>query len=166
MKEIKLTKCQVALVDDEDFEKLSKFTWYAQKRPYTYYAQSSIKINGKWKRLHMHREILGLSRDDCRIADHIDRDGLNNRRSNLRIVNKSINNLNSRMFCNNESGYRGVYKQKDCNRWRASISKNKKAFYIGLYKTPELAALAYNYRAIIMHGENARLNTIYEVSHD
>ena len=76
MKEIKLTQGKVAIVDDTDYEKVKFFKWCASKDNRTYYAVSLEKINGKWKRVKMHRLILGLKRFDGIIVDHCDGNGV------------------------------------------------------------------------------------------
>jgi hypothetical protein len=101
MKEIPLTQGYVALVDDEDYGRVSLYKWYAHKdpssdpnRPLIYAQRSSRRPDGKRFTLLMHRFILGDSGPDI---DHWDRNGLNNQRGNLRACNQSQNNANGRM---------------------------------------------------------------------
>ena len=102
MKEIFLTKGMVALVDDEDYERLSKFIWHSAKGGHTYYAVHSLTGGGS---IQMHREILGLKKGDRKTGDHKDRNGLHNWRDNLRVVTKSLNRYNSKKRTDNNSGY-------------------------------------------------------------
>lgn len=97
MKEIPLTKGLVAIVDDDDYERVCVFSWYAMPRKYTAYAARSGPRDEQGHReyIPMHRFILGIRPEDGGVVDHINRNGLDNRRSNLRVTNKSGNALNS-----------------------------------------------------------------------
>lgn len=152
MKEIKLTQGKVALVDDADFEHLNQWKWYAQKDRYTYYA---VRRDGK-KRMKMHRVVLGLKYEDKLLPDHIDRNGLNNQRDNLRIATRSQNCANRASVKNAVSKYKGVSPMK--KRWQVHIVKNGVQKYIGLFKSEIDAANAYNKVATELHGQFAHLN--------
>lgn len=142
MKEIPLTRGFVALVDDEDYPALSQHRWYAKIEPGTVYAIRGKWINGKKLRIAMHRVILGIDAGDPRMADHINGNGLDNRRSNLRPCDKKQNMLNSRNQVT-KSGFRGVYFSRNkVNPWQAWFTYAQKTTYIGYYKTPEDAARA------------------------
>lgn len=131
MKKIKLTQGKFALVDDEDFEWLSKWKWH-----YTHgYAKGGS--NGK-SMVYMHRLILGIT-NPKEITDHKDRNGLNNQKNNLRIVNRSINGLNRNKYKNNTSGYRGVTWHKQRKHWMAQISINKKCQFLGFFNSAKEA---------------------------
>jgi hypothetical protein len=84
-KEIPLTQGKVAVVDEEDFDRLNKHKWYACKNGNTFYALRKSNVNGKRLTILMHREILGLKPGDPGV-DHRDGNGLNNRRKNLRLA--------------------------------------------------------------------------------
>lgn len=157
-KEISLTQSKVALVDAEDCEWLNQWKWCANLQHGIFYATRHIYKNGKRKSIYMHREIIKLL--DNMFIDHINRNGLDNRKSNLRICNKSQNAMNRERQINNKSGYKGVCWGKQCKKWRAYININKKPTSIGLFKTKEDAALAYNETAIKYHGRFAKLNLI------
>jgi len=148
MKKIKLSQNKVTLVDDEDYEFLSKWRWYATKAGRTYYARRTLYSDGKRRPLYMHRLILGSRVGEE--VDHKDGDGLNNQRSNLRSCTCSQNAANS--VRNSKTGYRGVCKY--WNKWRVIIG----GIHLGLYDTPKEAAKAYNEAAIEKYGEFARLN--------
>ena len=77
MKEIQLTQGKVALVDDEDYERVNQFKWHAHRNGNTVYAKRNIAINGKWKIQLMHRFIMGDTLGKSQI-DHIDGDGCHN----------------------------------------------------------------------------------------
>lgn len=170
MKLIKLTQGQFAQVDDEDYDYLNQFKWCTQKNRNTYYAVRAIHMNGKKCKVIMHRVILEL-KDSKILVDHIDRNGLNNQRNNLRSCNNSQNQMNKRS--KGISKYLGVslqnYKSTSkntpeliYNKWHAAISPNKKRISLGLYPfTPEgeiLAAKAYDQAAKEHYGEFANLN--------
>jgi len=150
MKEIQLTQGKVAIIDDEDFERLRWFNWIAAKNGYTFYAVCHVRINGKQKRISMHRMILNPPKDMC--VDHKDRNGLNNTRANLRLASSSQNS-------SNRIGagllYKGVSKSGK-NTYRAYCRQK----YLGLFKTERQAAIAYNKAAKEMFGEFALLNDV------
>lgn len=160
VREISLTQGKVALVDEKDYDRLSKHKWYAAKSTYTFYAQREVRINGTRLTISMHREILGLIHGDGRIPDHRNRDGLDNRKENLRIVTYSVSVYNRNMLRSNTSGFRGVnwcwYHQ--INKWRARIQVGRKMIHGGYYLDPIDAALAYDNMAIKYFGNDAILN--------
>ena len=163
MKEILLTQGMVALVDDEDFEYLSQWKWYADKKSQTFYAVRYTKlsrVNGKRKRIKisMHRLILNTSPTDT--SDHANGNGLDNRRINLRICTDAQNNMNRGLSKSNTSGFKGVCWDKQYRMWRAQIHINKTRIRIGRFEDKEKAAIAYNEAAIKYHGEFARLNDV------
>jgi len=90
--------------------------------------------------------------------DHINRNVLDNRRSNLRYATKAQNKYNNGMLRTNTSGYRGVDAFK--GRWRAQIMVNWKKKYLVVYSTKEEAAKAYNCAALNLHGKFAFLNKL------
>jgi hypothetical protein len=166
MKEIKLTQGIVTLVDDEDFEYLNQFKWYAINAPRTYYATRNSRIKpGKQKTIYMHREILNLT-DSKVFCDHRDRNGLNNLRSNLRIATPAQNQANRNSRKNSTSKYIGVCLKitKTNNRiytyWIAQIKNGSKIINLGLFKIETDAALAYNKAAEEMYGQFANINVI------
>lgn len=157
MKEIELTQGKVALVDDEDYEFLMQWDWYAyrsgKKVYFTYYSQRNIKINeDKRSTLKMHRVIMGVTDPKLQV-DHIDGNSLNNQRSNLRICTSVENCRNSKKRTGASSQYKGVSWHKVSEKWIAHIT-------LGSFKTEEDAALAYNEAAIRYHGKFAGLNVI------
>ena len=131
-KEIELTQGKIALVDDEDYEELIKYKWYAHYDGYNYYAvTNSPSVNGKRHRIIMHRKILGLNIRDGKMVDHRDCVTLNNRRSNLRVVSQSVNNQNHSGYSHNTSGHNGVGWDKHSRKWRAYIKVNNKSIHLG-----------------------------------
>lgn len=146
MREIPLTQGKVALVDDEDYERLAAFKWYARYRPDRdhWCAQRNIGT-GSDKRtpISMHREILGLSPGDGLKTDHRNGDGLNNRRGNLRVATDSQNQANGKLRRTNCSGFRGVYWNKRRRAWHARIGMPGARQHLGYFNNPLDAADAY-----------------------
>lgn len=161
MKEIPLNKGQVALVDDADFDWLNQWKWYANIRGYTYYAvrakETTERINGKQSKYRMHRLILGVT-DPKILIDHIDHNGLNNQRSNLRIATAAQNCCNKTSLKNSTSKYLGVSFIKRDQLWAGQIQVNGIKKRLGVFKSEETAARAYDEAAKIYHGEYANLN--------
>lgn len=151
-----LTQGQFTLVDDEDYESISKHKWYAQKDRNAYYA---VRRDGK-RRRKMHRQIIGLPYDDIRIPDHIDHNGLNNQRYNLRIATRSQNSANRRSRKNATSKYLGVSIDRLDKSWQVHVVKEGVQTYVGVFKNEVDAAIAYNKAASRIHGEFAHLNKI------
>lgn len=157
---IPLTNNQYAMIDEEDFEKVNRISWHVRKGPKPY-ARGSI-WNKKLKKnrlVYMHRYILDVLDTEDEI-DHIDGNGLNNQRSNLRFCTKSQNNHNVPKKPNSLSKYKGVTYQKDRKKWAAMITVNYKSIFLGRFRTESDAAHAYNLAAIKYFGKSARLNEI------
>lgn len=155
MKEIPLTQGKVALVDDCDFERLSRFRWYAAcNHGYGWYAVRCVKR----KHVYMHCEILNVQRG-IRV-DHKDGNGLHNWRNNLRPATSAQNMSNRGKQIDNTSGYKGVTWSKDRSVWIAKIGVNGKSKYLGWFDDTESAARAYNDAALMYHREFAKLNEI------
>lgn len=149
-KEIPLTQGKVALVDDEDYEWLNEYNWHFEGR----YAASRDKDRNK---LYMHKAVL-KDIEKGNVVDHINRDKLDNRKSNLRYADYSSNSANSKLASNNTTGYRGVYKRG--KYWRVALTYEGKQVSGGYYSTKEEAAEEYNRLAIKHFGEFAFLNDI------
>ena len=151
---IPLTMGKFAKVDAADYDWLMQWKWHAlwKKRTGLFYA---IHKDSK-DHIRMHRLILGLVPGDGLQGDHINKDGLDNRRSNLRIATVSQNNFNRGASRLNKSGYKGVSWHK--NRWRASITAKGKDYQLGYFATAELAHAAYCKAAMELHGEFARFS--------
>lgn len=161
MRLIELTKGKCAQVDDTDFDGLSPWSWCAKKSPYTYYGARGAIINGKSIEIKMHRQIMGLSPGDGKVVDHIDGNGLNNQRINLRVCSRGQNTMNARKRKNGTSKFKGVSYQaagRGKKRWVSQIHLNRKHFHLGRYLTEPEAAKAYDKKAIELYGEFAVLN--------
>lgn len=161
---IALTRDQQVFVSAHRYDALMRFNWHALWSPDKdcYYAVRNCEpVNGASRLVFMHREILGLGRSiktDPRIGDHIDRNSLNNRDTNLRAVDKSGSILNQGLRATNTSGYIGVNRVKGWGKWRARITVNGKRVLVGDYDTAIEAALARDVAAYEAHGELAVLN--------
>lgn len=156
MKKIPLTQGKFAIVDDADFEWLSQYKWRIQnKRNGNYYARCSMKLSGKWVTQTMHRLIMNAEKG--KDVDHINHNGLDNRRQNLRICTRKQNLQNIRKR-SKTSKFKGVSWSQSRHRWCASICVNQKRINLGRYKTEDEAAMAYDKAAKMYFGEFANLN--------
>jgi hypothetical protein len=162
MKKIELTNGFYAEVSDKDYQLVRGHKWYADKISKVVYAKRNIAIDGRLKKIYMHRVILGLKAGDPSV-DHRDGNGLNNMRSNLRIDPHRQNTQNVEKQVNNTSGYKGVSWRKDTKKWHAYIKVKGKRFNLGYHATVVEAAQAYNEAAKKYHGPFARLNNISNV---
>lgn len=149
MKEIALTKNQVALVDDDDYERVSSAQWHTTGHGRWLYARDGAG-------LLMHRII--MSPPPGAHIDHINHNGLDNRRANLRLCTREQNMGNRNKADNTSSRYKGVYWDSQRNKWRATIGKDNK--HLGRYKSEEEAARAYNNAANQKYGQYALLNEL------
>jgi len=158
---IPLTQGKVAIVDAADYERLSKYKWYAKKGWRTYYAVRGVRVykNGKYVRVRqipMHRWLTKAPRN--KLVDHRDHNGLNNRRGNLRLATPRENAQNRRAKLTSRSEYKGVYRRKDSDVFEAAIKNKGKRIYLGRFKRKDDAARAYDEKAKEVHGEFACLN--------
>lgn len=156
---VPLSQGLFATVDRVDAVIVGQHNWYAHKGTRTYYAVTMANINDVREHLYMQVVIasaMGLRLDP--MIDHWDRDGLNNRRINLRTADEIGNHANSRLRNDSLSGYKGVSKYR--GKWRAVIRFARKQFTIGYFKSPVEAAKAYNDKAVELFGEFASLNNV------
>lgn len=141
MKKIKLTQNKYALVDNKDYVDLSKHKWQAEKSGKTFYAVRTIRTPKGRTCLQMHRYIINAPKG--MLTDHIDGNGLNNQKKNLRLATASDNARNRGKQKNNTSGFKGVSYCKRDNVWRAQIRVFYKDIILGAFKEKELAYKAY-----------------------
>lgn len=130
--------------------------WHKASNVYFYFTKDNSSI-------YMHRQILITAGVDLtkQVVDHINGDTLDNRRENLRACTNAENLRNQGARKKNVTGYKGVSPQhRYPDRYRAEITANGEHLYLGLFDTPELAAIAYNEAAIRLHGQFARLNIL------
>lgn len=152
--EIKLTQGYFAIIDDEDYHLIKNHKWHVRISPKIKikYATATVQLgNQKFKIISMHRVLLGLT-DPQICVDHIDHDGLNNRRINLRTCSKKQNNQHRRPSPNSASKYLGV--TIGGNKWQSTLAGK----YLGRFKEEIDAAKAYDKAALEYYGEFAYLN--------
>ncbi len=167
MREIQLTQGQVALVDDEDFERVNQYKWYAHKSSssppskkryfYGFYAVRNVNVGGKREGIRLHRFILDAPSGVT--VDHINGNTLDNQKSNLRLCSDAENSRNRAFQSNNTTGFKGVCRNGR-NRYTAKLKSLKKSYHLGTFDTAIEAAKAYNEKAIELFGEYAKLNKI------
>ena len=155
---IPLTRGKYAIVDPDDYERLSKYKWYALKAPNTFYAQRKVRRrNGTSGLVIMHRDIINAP--DEFLVDHINRNGLDNRKANLRLATRSQNRTNSKKQKGRfSSRYKGVSWHSRERRWFVEVMSGGKKRRIGCCADEVEAAKAYDRAAIKYHGEFAVLN--------
>jgi hypothetical protein len=158
MREIKLSKGLVTQVDDEDFEWLSQWNWHAWRSnpDWTHYAcrgRLMAEPDGP-RKIYMHRLILNLT-DQKVQADHLDGDGLNNQRSNLRVATNAQNAKNRGLYKSNTSGYTGVTFHKASGLWHAVITSDGHHISLWYFHDPKEASEVYKEAALKYHGSFA-----------
>jgi hypothetical protein len=145
-----LTKGYKAVIDAADVHLVEGWSWHAVIRPKTVYAKR-IDYSGDKKRVvSLHRVILAAPSNMQ--VDHINSDGLNNQRCNLRLATSQQNTHNTRARSDNTSGFKGVSLRKRTGKWQAHIKFDGKSRYLGYYTTAELAYAAYCVASTEMHG--------------
>ena len=153
MREISLTQGKFAIVDDEDYERISAHKWSFQNGGY---AVRTEKHGNSHHVILMHRVISGAR--EGQQVDHIDHNTLDNRKSNIRVCSPSQNHGNRGLNKNNTSGYKGVAKSVGCSTWRAYIAIDYRQISLGSYRSPVEAAMAYDKAAQEYFGEFASFN--------
>jgi hypothetical protein len=160
MKRIPLTQGKFALVDDEDYEWLNQYSWYAvwdtTARTYKAARTAACSVGNKRKTILMHREI--MSAPHGVVVDHIRHNTLDNRKSELRICAHKFNCRNRLLSKNNTSGYKGVTWFHRFSCWRANITIDRKQIFLGHFRSAELAAAAYDEASQKLHGHFASPN--------
>lgn len=145
--------CGKCLIDLEDVDLVKDIKWHkSELQRNTHYCLSNDK---QWKRLH--RLILGIS-DPTMFVDHINHNGLDNRKSNLRVCTNRQNNCNCHIPKNNRSGCKGVYWSEERQKWCAQITINNKTKSLGRFENYEDAVNARNQAANKYYGEFANEN--------
>lgn len=157
VKEIILGKNKIALVDDEDYERVNQLKWYIGGNGINQYARTGIWISPTIpkKTIYMHRFIMNPK--PWEQVDHINGNGLDNRRCNLRIATQSQNLMNGRKHVG-LSQYKGVSWNKKYKKWQSLIYINKKLYHLGYFIDEKEAAKTYDITAKKYFGEYARLN--------
>jgi hypothetical protein len=163
---IPLTRGYCAIVDDDVRGEVEKHHWHAtntKKNP-TWYARTTIHAGKEQTHLRMHRFImaiyLGRPIEKNEQVDHKNRNGLDNRRENLRLATPSQNHANQRRICPKTSIYKGVYWNKSRCKWGAHIKVNQVGKGLGFFECEKDAAMVYNSAAIHFFGEFAYVNNV------
>lgn len=152
-----LTRGAYTIVDKQDAEKVKGTAWWVRKAGKSFYATTKRIDSDKGSTVDMHRIILELSPGDGKIVDHINGNGLDNRRCNLRIVTTKVNNHNFRRTAEKTSKFKGVSYHKQDDYWVTCIRINGKP--IRKYHRSELkAAACYDKLAADHYGELATTN--------
>lgn len=152
--EIPLSKGKVAVIDAEDFELIGRHKWHCLRARKAFYAVRKVRQpDGRQRTLRMHTAITGFA-----VVDHIDGDGLNNRRANLREATVRQNNRNLRKTTGHTSQYKGVSLYKSTAKWCAQIRVNGRTIGLGHHADEVAAAVAYDRAARLYFGEFAALN--------
>jgi HNH endonuclease/AP2 domain len=152
---VPLTKSYEAVIDAADASLVEGWNWIAVVQSRRVYAARTDRADNQRRDIRMHRVLMG--EPDGFDVDHINGDGLDNRRANLRIATRAENLRNQRLSLRNTSGFKGVCWDKDKGKWRAQIKLNWGNHYLGLYTTPEEAHQAYVAASIKIHGEFGRI---------
>lgn len=165
---IPLTQGKFAIIDPDDYPRLAKYKWRLckTKGKSTPYAERSIRLpSGRYSRILMHRQILNLGQKPNPprtppanlVIDHKNRNGLDNRKANLRRATVAQNAWNSRKR-NSRSPFKGVCFIKQKRKYRASIWANGKRVHLGYFQNETDAAKAYDHAAKKLHGDFAAPN--------
>lgn len=135
MRLINLLNGILALVDDDDFDRLSKFNWCLHQNPRARYATTKNLVDGRYRTIYMHRFIMNAGAGE--VVDHIDHNGLNNQKSNLRICTQTQNLFNGHLRLG-PTGLRGVTKSENGKRYHARV----RGVWLGTFDSATEAAIA------------------------
>jgi len=156
---IPLTRGKFAIVDPDDYPELRKYKWFAVKNGATFYAKRRTRLTERVKTtfVWMHRKIMNAP--DNLVIDHINYNGLDNRKANLRLATRKQNSIHIIRTMNpGSSKYKGVSWRGDRKKWDVKIMADGKTYHLGCYKDEIQAAKVYDRAAKIYHGEFAALN--------
>lgn len=155
MREIPVSGGFFAKVDDEDFERLSAFTWHADKQGPVVYAKTNLPRDGELRKSPRMHQLLVACAAGFRV-DHRDGDGLNNQKLNLRQATIGQQRQNSAKRAISTSRFKGVRRQGE--RWCAEVKLNGVTVFREYADNQEDAATMYNFAASEAHGEFFRAN--------
>ncbi len=156
---IPLTKGKFAIVDPDDYGRLSKYKWHVTKNTNTFYAKRNPRVGRKVKApsIYMHRQIINVPAGF--VIDHINHNGLDNRKTNLRLATRAQNNRHTKKPKNKcHSNYKGLYWHRRDRVWHVRITANGITRHVGYFKDEIEAAKAYDRAAKKYHGRFAALN--------
>lgn len=148
-----LSNGKKVLVDAEDYEKVIAIDWKYQLHKGKEYVRVQRWVEGKNVTTYLHSFLM-----NGRMVDHINGNGLDCRKQNMRVCSKKQNNMNRSKAKNNTSGYKGAYWRKDRSTWQSRISVEGKNVHLGYFPNSEDAARAYDKAARSYYGEFGKLN--------
>jgi hypothetical protein len=152
---IPLTQGKFAIVDPDDYHRLRKYKWQLQRSPSNFYAKRAIRERSKYILVLMHREILKVA--DNLVVDHINHNGLDTRKANLRPATQLQNTWNN-LRRRGKNRFRGVFWDKGEKKWQARLAYDYKKIHLGFFDDDVEAAKAYDEAAKKLRGEFAVLN--------
>lgn len=154
---VPLTQGYEAVIDVEDVSLVAGHNWSALRNRHIVYASRGAKKHENLKStVYLHRVVARAAEGD--VVDHISRDGLDNRKANLRVCVNAENCRNQKLAANNTSGFKGVSWNKARGYWTASIRTNGKQRYLGRFADREVAAAAYAAASARLHGDFGRVS--------
>lgn len=153
---IPLSEDKFVLIDEEDYGLISQYTWHPFQGGHTWYAVSYVNRCGIRQKFRMHRVLLNAPAKLQ--VDHINGNGLDNRRSNIRLATKVQNGWNRGKRAHSTSCFKGVTHRSDSGKWSAKIQQNNVVYRLGVFETEVEAARVYDDTARKLFGEYARLN--------
>jgi hypothetical protein len=157
VREIPLTRGMVALVDDEDYEEVAALRWHALRKKNGWYAQANIRDGSRRTTVEMQVFLMGKP-PEGKQRDHVNGNGLDNRRRNLRWATSIEQAQNRRRQRNAAPGFKGIRRVDGGTRWQARIETPTGRVSLGTFASQEEAAQAYDAKAKEVFGAFARLN--------
>lgn len=155
MKNILLSKGQVAIIDDDDFWELAQWKWNIGGSGY---AERTRRVGEQWHTMIIRMHCWIMRPPKKMEVDHINGNKLDNRRENLRVITSSQNKMNQGVRKNNKLGVKGIYFHEKRKRFIAQIQANGKSFHLGYFVDLESAKAAYSKAVMEHHGEFAHRN--------
>lgn len=157
-KKIELTRGFEAIIDEDDFIRISEYKWRASVGKWGTYAVTWMRVEGKGRHVYLHRFLLDFPVD--KLIGFANGNRLDCRRENLKIMTASRSQMSRAVASNNRSGFKGVSLIKKSNKYKAYIRNSGVLIHLGVFHTAPEAVLAYNEKARELHGEFAELNAV------
>ncbi len=158
-RKIELTRGFEAIIDDEDFDRVSKYKWRANVTESGTYAVTWMRrTGGKGRHVYLHRFLLGFPAGS--LIGFANGNRLDCRRENLKFTTRSKSQINRSRSLSNQNGFKGVSLVKKTNKYKAYIRYRGVLIHLGMFDTANDAALAYNEKAVELYGKCDGLNKI------